>query len=114
MRTGRPAFHVKAHWISIDIDGKSTFYELDNKGQLIKKNGMIQPHHEQIHEVAPPIEAATVAPSPPPSRIDEYTQEEKNNVVTVLAPDPPLDFTMDQVSTDICDIEMDWLMGEFF
>lgn len=45
MRTGRPVFHIKARWISIDTPDGSVFYKLDDKGKLILVNGLVTPHH---------------------------------------------------------------------
>jgi hypothetical protein len=45
MRTGRPAFHIKARWITIDTAAGSYFYKLDDGGKLILINNQIQVHH---------------------------------------------------------------------
>ena len=45
MRTGRPVFHIKARWISIDTADGSVFYRLDERGKLILVNGLVTPHH---------------------------------------------------------------------
>ncbi|OHT09191.1 hypothetical protein TRFO_22021 [Tritrichomonas foetus] len=42
-KTGRPVFHIKAQWISIDGPDGSVYYKLDNKGRLMKQNGKLAP-----------------------------------------------------------------------
>ncbi|KAK8891325.1 hypothetical protein M9Y10_028533 [Tritrichomonas musculus] len=38
MKPGRPCCHIKAKWIAWCQNGESTFYELDEKGNLIKSS----------------------------------------------------------------------------
>lgn len=47
IRTGRPAFHIKACFISFAApNGDIEYYELDTKGELVKsQNKKIIPHH---------------------------------------------------------------------
>lgn len=47
MRSGRPSYHIKAKWITcMDPDtNKFEVFELDSKGNLVKINGEIVPHH---------------------------------------------------------------------
>ena len=42
IRTGRPVFHIKAHWISFDGPDGIEYYQLDSKGNLLKKNGKVE------------------------------------------------------------------------
>jgi hypothetical protein len=42
MKTGRPAFHIKAYWITIDLPTGSYFYKLDHRGNLERVNGQIE------------------------------------------------------------------------
>lgn len=58
MRRGRPTQHTKAKWITYTSDGTEKFYELDEKGRLIKKGLNLSPHHEAAFPIdykAPPI-----------------------------------------------------------
>jgi hypothetical protein len=41
MRTGRPAFHIKARWVTLDLQNGSYFYRLDDKGNLVRTDGRI-------------------------------------------------------------------------
>ena len=44
MKAGRPTYRHKAHWVSYDLgDGTEAFFELDEKGNIFKKGGIIQP-----------------------------------------------------------------------
>jgi hypothetical protein len=45
MRTGRPSFHIKARWITLDLPSGSYYYQLDDKGNLIQTNREVVPHH---------------------------------------------------------------------
>jgi hypothetical protein len=45
MKAGRPTCHIKAKWITIDRAGVSLFFLLNAKGDLVKVNGKIVPHH---------------------------------------------------------------------
>ena len=38
MKPGRPSRHIKAKWIAWCKNGESTYYELDEKGNLIKSS----------------------------------------------------------------------------
>ena len=55
MRSGRPSYHVKAKWISCfdPISNKLEFYELDNKGNLVKINGNIKPSKVTTFHLSP-------------------------------------------------------------
>jgi hypothetical protein len=44
MRTGRPTFHVKARWITIDQPLGSHYYRLDDDGHLVLINGKVLAH----------------------------------------------------------------------
>jgi hypothetical protein len=44
MRTGRPAFHIKARWITVDNELGSHFYLLDEKSRLVLINGQVIAH----------------------------------------------------------------------
>lgn len=122
MRTGRPAFHIKAHWITIDIDGKSVFYQLDGNGRLIRKNGRIEPHHETSYgniTGTQEREVVTRIMVEPPSAIVEYTHEEKNNVATERPPDPPpMEFQgftdFDLLDSEQSCFDIDWFCDESF
>ena len=44
MKAGRPAYHIRARFIQFTGDnGKIQTFELDRKGQLIKKDGKFKP-----------------------------------------------------------------------
>lgn len=48
IRTGRPAFHIKAYTISFKTpNGDVEFYELNQKGELVRsgQNRQVVPHH---------------------------------------------------------------------
>jgi hypothetical protein len=61
MRTGRPAFHIKAHWITLDLPDGSYFYRLDHRGNLERVNGQIRASRFASAEPAP---AAEPQPAP--------------------------------------------------
>ena len=53
MRSGRPSYHIKAKWVTCFNPDSNIYdvYELDAKGNLVKSNGDIVPHHVvQIHQ----------------------------------------------------------------
>ena len=44
MKTGRPSFHIKGRWVVFEIPGtQRVAYKLDEKGNPIKVDGLIQP-----------------------------------------------------------------------
>jgi hypothetical protein len=45
MKIGRPRFHQKARWITIDSPGLSQYYMLDERGRLVLNDGRVAPHH---------------------------------------------------------------------
>ncbi|EAX95718.1 hypothetical protein TVAG_123090 [Trichomonas vaginalis G3] len=45
MRRGRPTSHTKAKWITYSSEGTEKYYELDEKGRIIKEGRNISPHH---------------------------------------------------------------------
>lgn len=45
MKAGRPTYRVKAKWVSFQGPDDETFYELNQKGELIKVNRSLKPHH---------------------------------------------------------------------
>jgi hypothetical protein len=62
MRTGRPAFHIKARWITVDTSIGSHFYLLDEKSRLILINGQVT-----AHKFVPTL-------PPPPAVVDPQAQ----------------------------------------
>lgn len=47
MKAGRPTYRVTAKWVSFQGPNEEMFFELDRKGELIKVNKSIKPHHMQ-------------------------------------------------------------------
>jgi hypothetical protein len=95
MRTGRPAFHIRACWISVDLPTGSCFYELDQHGRLQRHNGQIRPHHSK--------------PAAPPARPLSRRAPDRPQSPPVLAHPPPIE----PILSDPPDaaFEFDWLGG---
>ena len=100
MRTGRPVFHIKAQWISIDTPDGSVFYELDAKGKLVLVNGLIRPHHRTDkppsarHRESSPGEALLETTDIP------YVASDKNNVTEVVSQSPSIFSTTEPSHSD--------------
>lgn len=80
MHSGRPHYHVKAKFVHFtDIKtGKGEFFELDDKGALIKKgNGKIEPVRTIQYQIN------TGAPPPPKALIENKKQEEPSEITFV-------------------------------
>ena len=60
MKAGRPAYHIKAHWIRVTREDKKSYdyFALDKKGRLISEDGVVQQlksHSEpEISNIIPP------------------------------------------------------------
>lgn len=83
MHSGRPHYHVKAKWIAFTdyTSGKGEFFELDEKGNLLKKNaGKLEPTRVVQYQIN------TGAPPPPVALIEEPKKEENCEFTFV----PPL------------------------
>ena len=39
--------HTKAHWVTFVHEATEEYYELDNRGNLIKKDKTVSPHHSK-------------------------------------------------------------------
>jgi hypothetical protein len=73
MKAGRPRYHVRAKWITLDSPKGREHYELDAKGHLVHKNFLPDPHpafFDRKRFARPPHGATPVQknmPPPPPT-----------------------------------------------
>lgn len=58
MRRGRPTSHTKAKWITYISEGTEKYYELDEKGRIIKEGRNISPHHTLPFEIEVKVSSA--------------------------------------------------------
>ncbi|EAX81925.1 hypothetical protein TVAG_022860 [Trichomonas vaginalis G3] len=65
MRRGRPTQHTRAKWITYTSEGTEKYYELDDKGRLVKTDNLLAPHHTAAFkfEFKPPPIPVLVKPS---------------------------------------------------
>ena len=86
MRSGRPSYHVKARWIScVDPETKTVeYYQLDQKGHLIKNEGMIKPSKTErfnsSHSHDPPDIIEPVVKASAESLVSIQNEEVVNSV----------------------------------
>jgi hypothetical protein len=65
MKIGRPRYHQRARWLTIDGPGSSQYYLLDQGGHLVLAGGKVAPHHT-IHYRPPHSRPATSERKPFP------------------------------------------------
>jgi hypothetical protein len=86
MRTGRPAFHIKARWITLDLPAGSYYYKLDEKGNLIHTNGQVIAHRfvsaerETVDNERSPVARTSIS---------ELVTEEPQTPIIVTGRPPP-------------------------
>lgn len=95
MRSGRPSYHVKARWIScIDpTTNDAELYKLDDKGNIIKTNGIIAPQRTIS------FKNGIDPPDPPDTRNEQIKSEAAvpTSVDQVEQPISEIPFTFDEV-----------------
>ncbi|KAH0787185.1 hypothetical protein GPJ56_008899 [Histomonas meleagridis] len=94
MKAGRPTYHVKAKWISVcNQDGTSSYYELDNKGnltdiKLLKSKNKVRSQNAITHATSMPCIAKTSLPmKTEPSQITPIFNENSEEVEIDLLED---------------------------
>lgn len=104
MRSGRPAYHVKAHYISFFniVDRSMVYFELDSKGNLKKKeNGQFSSHFENAYTVNNPMamnpKEALVAPN---SDVSITNKVEPNQEIDKNIEEPPSNIIEENVMSD--------------
>jgi len=73
MRSGRPAYHIKAKWITfMNPNSKMEYFELQTSGKIVKKENEIKVHH--MFDTLPlvSIEQKESSTEPAVSEIVEY------------------------------------------
>ena len=73
MKRGRPTRHTKAKWVTFTNDGKELFFELDDKGNIIREGKSLIPHHTNIvgeTQDAVPTKESPQTPLPVVIKID--------------------------------------------
>lgn len=77
MKAGRPANHIKACWITLDMgENREKTYRLDKYGCLIKDNGVIK----ATEELAEETKKDCVQMIPESQKIDFFDYNEENNL----------------------------------
>jgi hypothetical protein len=111
MRTGRPAFHIKAKWVTIDQPNGSYFFELDDKGRLKLRNGLVQPHRFVPNPpAAPPADLAPQPPATPPREQQQKDAAEVESPQSIaLEPSSVWDAASDFSFFDEGDLQFGWV-----
>lgn len=122
MKPGRPKSHIKGKWVTWKENNKISFYELDQKENLIRINNQIQPHHIIDNDLNKATEQDNVEQNdsnqvvlkPKISEIDNFVKDSTSvaaKPAPVLTPEiqtsPLFDCTLDLSSVLIGDNETD-------
>lgn len=107
MRPGRPSRHIKAKWIAWCKNGESTYYELDEKGNLIKSSDSDFIHvtcpkqsNEKKRRNKRKNEACNAESTPKKVQNPAKQIEKDNNTFDTLVGEPIQDIIKDENTLD--------------